>query len=428
MNERGLSLLETVLAMGIMVVGALFTMRLTSNIQAANQQGNAVMDKEMLKTRMRIILSNQEHLNLSASKFTENEALKKSDVDEPFRDENNDGDPDEGHEVIFYLADHQGNQLGDPIFQAGDRFGSLELNSIRLFLTSDIGGQDYPEALSHTDMGMIRIYLTKNINKTSQESFLDFPIGLTLSTNSIGETTVVSASNPNAQMQELCEAQGYFWDGNDPIAPCSIHPHDTDWCSIEVSHYDHTNVLEKQMDMPLNLENQGWHAIRLAGDVGGDDSIRLKRTCPNANPTADYIKRCQIQYGWRDQYDIKDPFDQAPQHNITIRESHPSGTLNLGGDVNGDDAFYLAMLCPQGGDALTQKYFHYFNNNCRICLGHSDNGKPQPEHYSCTKINAFGTMFRTIIRTTGNVNGDDLLFYGFSCKQGEMTTNQRVIN
>lgn len=435
-SQKGLSLLETVIGMGVLVVGALFSMRLVENISNATRMGNAALDKEALKMRAAIVVKNRNNLSnsiITSASALGNNPFRKSEHDNISpEDADNDGVADEGIEIELASYDEEGNILGDPILQGGAdfQFGAFRVDAIRLYFLRRLeNGPNYPDGQIN-DVATMRVFLTKRLKAgNEQQTHIDYPISVSMETVG-GNSTINSASLEGTGVgpQELCEAMDWFWDeGATP--QCSKHPQETNWCRWDIwqwdSHRQPPTLGDSRMSMNMAPATQGMYNLAIRGDMGDDDRIGFRVRCGD-NPVADYFKQCEYQFGQNDNWSSS--FNAgAPDNGRQLRVTGDGnwGMVRLGGDVNDDDMFYLRMRCPMGTNDFERKMFRYVTRNCRTCMGNSDHHDiPATSGIECTKVTS--TSRWAMMKAQGDVNSDDYFFFAFTCQDGPIAVINRA--
>lgn len=182
-------------------------------------------------------------------------------------------------------------------------------------------------------------------------------------------------------------------------------------CKMTFSHSDNGGAYRSA---ELDMSSGGFVGVRLRGDVNSDDRFRISGNCGSGNELDDYLKSCNIGFGWKDSTDSSSAAHAYPS--ISKSYDYPFNstiTLQTGGDVNADDSFYYRLRCPSGSNSELDEYM---KSKCVICMGHTDKYYASPEKSSCKKIQNMSDNSWGRIMTSGDVGADDAMFLGFFCE------------
>jgi len=216
------------------------------------------------------------------------------------------------------------------------------------------------------------------------------------------KTLIVDPSSPNSAKV----IQGCLGGMNDSIPfPSS--------CYLRFGHQDvgkPIRYVDNQMDKP------GYKGLTLVGNVDSNDKFYVGGTCSSTAPGSmeEYIKACSFDIGMRDNtYNSNYALNSSP----ASQASHPMNSViwnatGMTGDVNSDDSFYFRFRCNTPGNDKAK----YFYENCYVCFGYSDIYRPQPDVKVCSPITTYASAKWSRFGFTGDVNSDDIMYLGFTCR------------
>src|SRR5690606_6795322 len=391
MKERGFSLVSVMIAVGLLGGVALGVMKLFDNINKSQSTAQAYADEIELRTALTQILSDERYCRVS---LAGNGPHGSPITPVRFRKSNIDADT-EGLDVELFLSNQAGDTRTQKKYSGTDtsfnKVGKLEIKSMKLIMNNPTipPGNDYSQSTGHSDVGEILVSYGKKVGTAERILEMRFPVTLGMSTSASGQTTILSCSRETAASDT--DSFGY---------PQS--------CSISISHSDNGGAFRTST---LNMNDGGFAAIRLRGDVNSDDRFRLSGNCGSGDQLSAYFAACQIGFGWSDTTDNGSTSVASPltQYNSSFNSTI---TLQTGGDVNEDDSFYYRIRCPNGSNPELNDYV---KTKCMICMGHTDRWYSSPEKSSCHRIQNSGSSSWGRIMTSGDVSADDALFIGFFC-------------
>jgi prepilin-type N-terminal cleavage/methylation domain-containing protein len=193
-NQFGFTLIEVLIAAGIMGLLAVGAMQLIKNMNDGQTFQTSSSDEQDLKSEIRMILEDERFCRVS---LAGNGPLGHPINPVLFRKANNDQDH-EGLEVELWLSDQKGEKRTLKKFSAKDAklniFGKLQIESMKLIFNNDVP-RDYLEMPAHGDVAELRINYQKKISSTqSRSAQLKFPIKVGLKTDSGRWTTILTCS------------------------------------------------------------------------------------------------------------------------------------------------------------------------------------------------------------------------------------------
>lgn len=202
LSQRGVSMVQTMVAVAIMGGLAVVSMRIMDNVSKSGASLQTKMDEFSLIDSISLVLRSPRHCRVSLvgeGPFGEIEdpiIFKKSDVDDP-------NNPDEGLDVSFYFTDQVGeervlklaNGANNPGEQDKSTQGKIKINSIKMFFPlpvekNDPSRKDYRDTPAHTDIAEIRLLLNRDGRPPIIKKYY---VQMTLSTIT-GLTTLVGCS------------------------------------------------------------------------------------------------------------------------------------------------------------------------------------------------------------------------------------------
>lgn len=386
-SSGGFSLAGVMVAAALMGGLSLAFMRLTKNISVGQDMAQSVADEMDLKTEIKMLLDDEKYCNASFGGYS----FKKDEVDDPSKTA-------EGLELPLYHADENGNRTNVKFDATDDlykNYGNLEIQSIRLYMPN---GGAYPASGSHTDIGELIVRVKKKIHgKTTTDKIIKIPMRVSMQTNASGETIINSCSR----------ATSSSGGGERRYA---------DKCYLTFGHSDSGGAWNKTQ---VRMNQGGYMAIRMTGDVNGDDHFYLAGTCPGTgNEVDEYLKNCSVDFGWRDKTASFDAVNNAPYKKVTRKFSELTSykyiTTIMGpsSDVNDNDSFYFRIKCPSSGDP---EIYSFLTTTCSLCMGQADYHQPSPALTACKGVNTEDDDTWGRLLLTGDVNSDDTLFAGFFC-------------
>lgn len=391
-NQKGLSLVSVMVAIGLLGAVSLGVMRLMEQISSGQATAQNSADEAELRILVHQILNDESSCRVSlAGNGTKGSPVSPVVFNKNMIDENT---PGEGLDVELYFA----NQAGDArtlkklsgTDTSANTFGKISINSIKLVMNNPTlpPGGDYAQSSGHSDVGEVVITLNKKVYKSDRQVVHRFPVLIGMQTNSSGASTIISCSREYLDSPEFTYPQN---------------------CNMTFSHSDNGGAYRSVV---LGMNKGGFVGLRLRGDVNSDDRFRISGNCGNGDEMSAYFRACQIGFGWRDSTDRSNPIDAAPStaHNQAFNSTI---TLQTGGDVNADDSFYYRIRCPNGSNPDLNEYV---KKKCLICMGHTDLYYHSPEKASCRYIqDSFDNSWGRIM-TSGDVGHDDAMFLGFFCE------------
>ena len=214
-NSRGFSLVEVLVAVGMMGGLSLLFMRFSSNVSQTQMWMENSQEKLNLRSYIQMILREPKFCRVSlagsgALGIPDNPVIfKKVDIDEI---------GNEGLDISLYYSDPSGVQRGLKRFNGmnnpGDDedrsfSGKLKIKTLKLIMNNP-PLVNYTESTSHTDFGVIRAEIIERLSKdTERISFMEFPLKIWMKTNSLGESTILGCSDSEITGLDFSEYQRY---------------------------------------------------------------------------------------------------------------------------------------------------------------------------------------------------------------------------
>jgi prepilin-type N-terminal cleavage/methylation domain-containing protein len=202
-NEKGFTLVEIIIAAGLLGFLALIATKLIGNMAQGARHVGTQYDESELRRSVSNILRDERYCRVSLAgdgpvdNPTSPVTFNKIDIDED----------DEGLDVSFFISNQVGDARTTKKFNGLNNIGSLDksklgkikIKEIKLIMNNSTGS-NYTDALVHYDLGLLRVVITKKVsNTTSRDVTFDFDINLKLSTGqspeSSGETRILSCSS-----------------------------------------------------------------------------------------------------------------------------------------------------------------------------------------------------------------------------------------
>ena len=201
-DQNGFSLLEAVIASAIMLTVTMAMLKTTRIAIAAQKNSEATIDRIDFKAKVKELVSSEKICSVSLAGDSADTTFRKSDIDN-FQE-------DEGLEFEFFNSNQEGSARTEKLLSGSDssfnKFGKLTIKSIKLFMNVDILGDDYSPNENHRDQGIVRTTITKKIfGQKDQESNIDIPIYVTMSTDIFGRSTIKSCSDSSSEIEEKLE-------------------------------------------------------------------------------------------------------------------------------------------------------------------------------------------------------------------------------
>ncbi len=228
--------------------------------------------------------------------------------------------------------------------------------------------------------------------------------------SSISFVTQTDPDDVTKQQVTNCEVGG---GAANPFGEISKYPAG---CYIEFGHQDDTrpiDYLQYQTDKP------GLKGLMLSGVVDSNDKLFVGGNCTSSDPTSleAYFSSCSFDIGHRDTTNNGNvALNSTPAVFAThSMNSSSRQSINLSGDVDDNDSFYFRTRCPAPTAQQTDAA-QYLKSNCHICFGYSDIYRPQPDVKVCSTFNDISDASWTRFRLTGRVDSNDTIFLGFYCK------------
>lgn len=191
-NENGISLVQVLIAAGLLGVLSLVLMQLMKNFNDSQSFAQSKSDELDLKNSIRMILNDEKFCRVSfagegpSGNPTNPVTFKKKNIDQD----------NEGLDVSLYFSNQSGDQRTIKKFNGANNpgtddkslFGNLKIKSMKLIMNNG-SGSNYNNAPLHHDIGVLRLIIEKKISTDKKrEMTMDFDINLSLSTGQSPES------------------------------------------------------------------------------------------------------------------------------------------------------------------------------------------------------------------------------------------------
>lgn len=200
-NQQGISLVSVMIAASIMGGMGLAMMRMMDNATKGSSYALAVADEINLRQELNLLVGETKHCSVSLAGDTTATPIvfKKDQIDGE--------DPTDGENVELYLSNVAGDTRQLRKFYPGADFGKLEIKSIKLLMDNGVGF-DYPEDPSDSDIGKIRVVIDRKFGpNNSREKTIEVPLNIEFSTDSSGESTILSCKKQGSVTVEELEVE-----------------------------------------------------------------------------------------------------------------------------------------------------------------------------------------------------------------------------
>lgn len=202
-NAKGFSLISLVVSVAILGILTLVLMNLGDNINSSKKLASTAQDEAELKNLIHLILNNPRSCRVSlAGNGAYGSPLSPVVFRKTSHDEVN---ASEGMDIAFYFSNSEGDRRGIkklngknfPGTEDKSQFGSLTIESIKLYLPSD-PGNDYSDQQEHEDLALVKLIYSKGRGQSKKSIELNFNINLAMSTGqnglSSGETQIIACA------------------------------------------------------------------------------------------------------------------------------------------------------------------------------------------------------------------------------------------
>ena len=187
----GFSLVGMMVGMGILSALILGFMELMRGSLTGQQKLMEVREVGDLKNEMGILLDSEKHCRNSLAGSgvfgnpDERERLvfKKTDID-----------TEGSKELELWTSDQLGNARVEKMFYAGKEYGTLTIESIKLFMDGATEG-DYEQSDGHEDIGTLKVKV-KNLDKQAQS--FNIKLSVFMKTDEHRESTLLSCSRESS--------------------------------------------------------------------------------------------------------------------------------------------------------------------------------------------------------------------------------------
>lgn len=219
--QSGFSLVQIMVASGLLGMIALGVMHISSNLNSLMTNASSTQDQISFFNEIEMILGNEADCRVSLSG-------EKGQGRQTFHKEEVDGDPqEEGLVVELSNATQDGHKIKRKRFSSIDpelaKYGDIIIKEMKLQMNNGTG-KNYAPRDFHVDQGELLVEIGRRTGvKEYRKIEKRFPVQFTLSTNQQGLTEIISCSNKSDAMaaKKACENAGRFYKpGHNP--PCSL--------------------------------------------------------------------------------------------------------------------------------------------------------------------------------------------------------------
>lgn len=203
-NQKGMTLVSTMVAVGLLGIVSLASMQLFKNLGQNQVNMLSVADEVALREGVRQILLNENFCRISIAGRDKSGVVAK-EIDgsnitlSTFRKFQHDDETSlsEGIDIGLYFSNSDSDQRSQEKFLPGTKLGRIEVDSIKLYLNNGpancYSGTRYCESTKHYDIGEVIVRYQKKISKTvAHDKELSFTVPLTMSTDAGGNTSILS--------------------------------------------------------------------------------------------------------------------------------------------------------------------------------------------------------------------------------------------
>ena len=203
MNKKGFTLVQVLIAAGLIGGLSLALMQLMDNTQQAGIIASSNSEEIELKTFARSILNKEKFCRVS---FAGDGPAGSPSSPVVFNKDDNDED-NEGLDVELFYSNQAGTLRSakklsgtDP---AANKYGKIRINSIKLIFDNGTGF-DYSPAAQHSDIALLKIEYSKKASRKKWRNLKHYlPVSVGLSTNASGDTTILSCSLEEASPSNI---------------------------------------------------------------------------------------------------------------------------------------------------------------------------------------------------------------------------------
>lgn len=243
LKERGFSMIQVMLAAGMVGGLSLAVMQLSQNASRVGVGADSKMDVVQLRSTVNALLANENFCRLSLA-GKDSAGNPASDLDGTtisdihFGKDNIDDQTGSGLPVQLYYGNQNGDARTKLKVGPGVKLGSLKISSAQLYMDNGTGpcSGDYCENLNHSDAGTLVVKYERKINaKTVREETEKFDVFVAMSTDSSNESTIQSCAiqpslsldcmvvrGPNSGNQDDDQSTAFCPAGY-KITGCSVH-------------------------------------------------------------------------------------------------------------------------------------------------------------------------------------------------------------
>ena len=209
-NQKGFSLIQVMIAVGIMAALSVTYLKQMSAMNQGQKNIDSNFDEIALKSQVYMLLQNKNFCRISLAGIgieglpSSPVVFKREDIDNPDAL----ADPSKDIHINLYYANQDGDQrtqkilngaedpnISDPSFVDKSKFGQLIIDSLKLYMNN--GSGNYADTSFYSEMGIIRMRYRKQRRKDQFINLIhDFPITIGMSTGqspeASGETRIIN--------------------------------------------------------------------------------------------------------------------------------------------------------------------------------------------------------------------------------------------
>ena len=190
-KQKGFSLVSMMVATGLLSALTLGFMEFMRGSLKGQQKLMEVREVGDLKNEMGILLDSENHCRNSLAGSGE---FEQPDPDKGLVFRKTAIDTEGSKELELWTSDQVGNARAEKMFYAGKEYGTLTIESIKLFMDGATEG-DYEPSDGHEDIGTLKV-VTKTLDDTEQN--FDIKLSVFMQTDDQGESTLLSCSRESS--------------------------------------------------------------------------------------------------------------------------------------------------------------------------------------------------------------------------------------
>ena len=192
-KQKGFSLVSMMVATGLLSALTLGFMEFMRGSLKGQQKLMEVREVGDLKNEMGILLDSESHCRNSIAGPGE---FGNPDNDKRLVFRKTAIDTEGSKELELWTSKQNRNERAEKMFYAGKEYGTLTIESIKLFMDQDTtGGGDYEPSDGHEDIGTLKV-VTKTLDDTEQN--FDIKLSVFMKTDTEGQSTLLSCSRESS--------------------------------------------------------------------------------------------------------------------------------------------------------------------------------------------------------------------------------------